>query len=100
MCFARTHQLLFDIDSTIRERLDLEVYGRGCHIISTIATKILEKNGHTAESRLVALYKPSMDTWIPHYVVVSEHGILDFKRRVFVKPDMSLACPDIVETTQ
>jgi hypothetical protein len=100
MCFARTNQLLFDIHSTIRREMPLELYGRGCHIISTIGARILQKHGRTAEARLVALYKPSMNTWTPHYVVVADGEVIDFKRRVFVKSDMTLACPDIMPTEQ
>ena len=78
-----------------------KTYGMGCHLISVIASRILNKHGYIAEPRLVALYKETLDTQIPHYIVTiqvdDQTHILDFKRRVFATKQFGqyfLASPD------
>ena len=112
MCFAKTNQIFWDIDELVRAELPLQskasqllplvkTYGTGCHLISVIASRILNKHGYIAEPRLVALYKETLDTQIPHYVVTiqvdDQTHILDFKRRVFATKQFGqyfLASPD------
>jgi hypothetical protein len=43
MCFAKTNALYWEIDEVIRKELPLEIYARGCHVISVIAARILNK---------------------------------------------------------
>ena len=102
MCFAKTNSIFWEIEELIRAELPLETYGSGCHVISVIAARILRRNGYEAEPQLVALYKPTMDTHVPHYIVTiqveGETNILDFKRRVFateIAGEFVLCRPDI-----
>jgi len=103
--------LLYDkIDAHIRKTIPQNVYVRGCHVISTVAEKILSKQGIKAEVKLVGCWKPhpvlnemtgkeeAPGYWIPHFIVWlrDSREILDFKRLVY----MNGKHPDIRPTLQ
>jgi hypothetical protein len=74
MCFAKTNALYWDIDEVIRKQLPLQIYAVGCHVISVIAAKILNKYGYIAKARLVGMNSRVAKTMVPHWVVIIKVG--------------------------
>jgi hypothetical protein len=96
-------RILEDIDQIIRQVLPLSEYSEGCRLISAAAAYGLREYGIHAESELVALWKSSANCWIPHYIVVADRKILDFKRRLFgkfINGEVTQVGADITASTQ
>ena len=84
--FAELEELCVRVDKTIIAVMPLNVYSRGCHLISTAAAMIFRNHGiDSAQTELVGL-KRYDGYQTPHYVVRVGPCIFDFKRRVFVHP--------------
>ena len=82
MCFARTFALYESIDEVIKTSMPSIVYVQGCLFISLVAADALKKRGITdAVPTLVGLWRARSEEWIPHYVLIRDGEVLDFKHR-------------------
>ena len=83
MCFSKTFNVFEIIETTIKEEMPFPVYQKGCFWIAHAAATILQRLGHNAHVKIVALWKRLTGKWIPHAVVMVDGDLMDFKMRVF-----------------
>jgi len=69
MCFKKTFAVIEEIELWIKQEMPFQTYGRGCHLISDAACRILQKLRYAAELELVGFYSSaSAVALIPHFI--------------------------------